>query len=92
MRRPVPGRSPRPPELHPPSGRPADGRSILAANLRRLRRARRLSQEALAHLAGIHPTYLSSVERAQRNIAVDNICRLAWALGVEPARLFARSR
>lgn len=74
-------------DLHVPSGAPLDGRLILAANVRRLRLKRRSSQEALAHLAGIHVTYLSSVERAQRNIAIDNICRIAWALGVKPADL-----
>jgi transcriptional regulator with XRE-family HTH domain len=62
---------------------------VLAANLRRLRLERGLSQEALAHEAGVHRTYLGSVERAERNVAIDNICRIAWALGVEPADLLA---
>jgi transcriptional regulator with XRE-family HTH domain len=70
-----------------PAGRPVDGRRILAANIRVLRRERGLSQEALAELAGIHRTYLGSVERAERNIAIDNVCRIAWALGVDPAIL-----
>lgn len=46
--------------------------------------------EALADSAGIHRTYLGSVERGERNIAIDNICRIAWALGVEPADLLAQ--
>lgn len=79
------------------SGEPVNGRLLLAANLRRLRADRRLSQEALADRAGIHRTYLGSVERAQRNIAIDNICRLAWALAVDvrellnPVRMPART-
>jgi transcriptional regulator with XRE-family HTH domain len=82
----------RPSELRPPSGRPIDGRVILAANIRRLRLAKRLSQEALAELAGIHRTYLGSIERGERNIAIDNICRIAWALGVKlPDLLTPRS-
>jgi transcriptional regulator with XRE-family HTH domain len=59
----------------------------LAANMRRLRRERGLSQETLAELVGIHRTYLGSVERTERNIAIDNICRIAWALDVQPADL-----
>jgi transcriptional regulator with XRE-family HTH domain len=67
--------------------KPIDGRSLIAANLRRLRARRGLSQEALADRAGIHRTYLGSVERAERNISIDNICRLAWALGVDVRNL-----
>jgi transcriptional regulator with XRE-family HTH domain len=57
---------------------------VLAANLRRLRAARGWSQEALAHESGVNRTYLSSVERAERNISIDNIGRIAKALEVEP--------
>lgn len=57
--------------------------------MRRLRREQGLSQEALAERAGIHRTYLGSVERTQRNVAIDNICRIAWALGVQPADLLS---
>jgi transcriptional regulator with XRE-family HTH domain len=81
---------PSPSELRPPRGKPVDGRAILATNLRRLRLDRGMSQEALAERAGIHRTYLGSVERAERNVAIDNICRLAWALGVELADLLTK--
>ncbi len=53
-------------------------------NMRRLRAARGLSQEALAHECGINRTYLSAVERAERNVSVDNIARIAMGLQVEP--------
>jgi DNA-binding XRE family transcriptional regulator len=59
-------------------------RDILAKNMRRLRAARGLSQEALAHDCGINRTYLSAVERAERNVSVDNIARIAIGLNVEP--------
>jgi transcriptional regulator with XRE-family HTH domain len=61
----------------------------LAANIGKLRRDRGLYQEALADRAGIHRTYLGSVEREERNMAIDNICRIAWALGVPPRDLLS---
>jgi transcriptional regulator with XRE-family HTH domain len=62
-------------------------RDTLAKNMRRLRAARGLTQEALAYDCGINRTYLSSVERSERNVSVDNIARIAKGLKVEPWRL-----
>ena len=45
------------------------------------------SQMALADEVGLHFTYVSSVERGERNISLQNIVRLAAALGVDPAGL-----
>ncbi|HEY9086301.1 MAG TPA: helix-turn-helix transcriptional regulator [Candidatus Tyrphobacter sp.] len=66
-------------------------RLILARNLRRQRALRGISQERLADLAGLHRTYVGSIERAERNVSVDNIERLARALGVQPATLLDAS-
>jgi transcriptional regulator with XRE-family HTH domain len=62
-------------------------RDILAKNMRRLRATRKLSQEALAFDCGINRTYLSAVERAERNVSIDNIARIAKGLQVEPWKL-----
>jgi len=51
-------------------------------NVRRLRLERKLTQEKLAELAELHPNYISSVERSERNISICNIERIARALGV----------
>lgn len=62
-------------------------RVAFGQRLRVLRQELRLSKEALADAAGIHRTYVGSVERGERNIALDNINALADALGVSPAKL-----
>lgn len=47
-----------------------------------------LTQEDLAHKAGIHRTYLSDVERGTRNLSLLNIERLAAALAMKMSELF----
>jgi transcriptional regulator with XRE-family HTH domain len=62
-------------------------RKVLAANVRRLRSGQGISQEELAHRAGVHRTYLGAVERAEVNVSIDNIARISTALGVKAADL-----
>ncbi|MDI1445961.1 helix-turn-helix transcriptional regulator [Polyangium sp. 6x1] len=58
-------------------------RERFAKNLRAARKSKGLSQEALGERAALHPTYVDSVERGERNISVDNMDRLARALGLD---------
>ena len=46
-----------------------------------------MSQEALAYESGLSRSYLSEIERGLRNVALRNICILAAALNIQPARL-----
>lgn len=62
-------------------------RKTVAENVRRLRKGHGLSQEAFADACGLHRTYVGAIERAERNVSIDNIFKLAGALGVEPWRL-----
>jgi transcriptional regulator with XRE-family HTH domain len=56
--------------------------------VRRRRRELDLSQEELAERAELHRTYVSSIERGERNPSLDNIEKLAKALDTSITRLF----
>lgn len=62
-------------------------RRLFAKRLRQLRQMRGLSQEALADIAGLHRTYVGSIERNERNVSIDNMERLAKALEVDITEL-----
>ena len=64
------------------AAQPPVARRRLARRVRLLRIARGWSQEVLAGVSGLHRTYIGSVERAERNISLDNIERIAHALGI----------
>jgi transcriptional regulator with XRE-family HTH domain len=61
--------------------------ALLAANVRRKRKAAGLSQEELAFDAGLDRTYISQVERKQRNVTIIVLARLAKALNATPGQL-----
>jgi Predicted transcriptional regulators len=66
-------------------------RENLARNLLSLRIARGMSQEALAHAAGIDRTYVSAIERRKYSISIDRLDQIAKPLGVEPHMLLMKN-
>lgn len=70
---------------------PSPEQLALALTIRRLRRARELSQEALAAMAGVNPKHLSEIERANKDPRATTVMRLAEALGLSPAELYAQT-
>lgn len=66
-------------------------RDVFARNLRKYRLEARLSQEALAHEAGVDRTYISALERSVYSASIDMIERLAAVLEVEPSLLFEKT-
>ena len=57
---------------------------VLGDNIRAYRSAQDLSQEALAYKSRLTPNYLGCVERAQANISVHNLERIARVLKIAP--------
>ncbi|RXH54446.1 MULTISPECIES: helix-turn-helix domain-containing protein [Acidobacteriaceae] len=63
-------------------------KSLFGRALRALREDRGYSQEELAERAGLHRNYVGGVERGERNVALENIVKLAGALSVRTRDLF----
>jgi len=63
-------------------------RKQLAKRIKVLRKKVGMSQEKLGFAAGLHRTYIGSIERAEQNVSIDNIHKLAKALKVPVEKLF----
>ena len=64
---------------------------VFSSNVRFYRMKLKLSQEALAEKANLHRTYISDIERGQRNVSLENIYNIAVALGIEPYMLLQKT-
>lgn len=66
-----------------------DVKRLFGERVREFRSRLGISQEELGDRAGLDRTYVSSIERGRRNVALENICRLATALEVDPGHLIS---
>ncbi|OGD81474.1 transcriptional regulator [Candidatus Collierbacteria bacterium RIFOXYD1_FULL_40_9] len=62
-------------------------RRKLGNKIRKVRKQQNISQEELGFRAGIHRTYVGSIERGEQNVSIDNIHKLARALKVSVSEL-----
>lgn len=60
---------------------------VFGANLRKYQTKKGLSQEQFAEICGLHRTYISDIECFQRNVSLENVQRIADALGIESYKL-----
>ncbi len=60
----------------------------LGNKIRSLRKKQGVSQEELGFKAGVHRTYIGAIERAEQNVSIDNIHKIAKALKVPVEDLF----
>ena len=68
-----------------------DLKEVMAINLRRIRHAKQMTQEELAHRSGLSARYIGKIERANVSASVTVLGRVSDALGVEPAELLKKS-
>ena len=61
---------------------------VFASNLKKYRTQKGLSQETFAEMSGLHRTYISSIEREKRSIALENVQKIADALNIDTYLLF----
>lgn len=61
----------------------------IGERLRSLRLNAGLTQERLAERADLHTTYIGQLERGEKNATIESICKLAKALQIAPAQIFA---
>lgn len=61
---------------------------LFGKNVRKIRKEQKLSQEKLAEIANLHRTYIGMIERAEKNITLLNISKIANAFKIEICELF----
>ncbi|MFC5405100.1 helix-turn-helix domain-containing protein [Cohnella soli] len=62
--------------------------ALVGERIRNFRKEKGLSQEELAHLASLHPTYIGQIERAEKNVTLESLDKLTRALGISLETLF----
>ena len=65
---------------------------VFGTNLKKYRTEQGLSQEKFAEMCGLHRTYISDIECFTRNVSLENVQKIADALGVETYIMFVDSK
>ena len=65
---------------------------VFGTNLRKYRALLGVSQEKFAEMCGLHRTYISDIERFRRSISLENVQKIADALGIETYLLFVEEK
>ncbi len=65
---------------------------VFGTNLRKYRNELGVSQEKFAEMCGLHRTYISDIERFRRSLALENVQKIADALGIETYKLFMEEK
>lgn len=68
-----------------------DLNEVMAANLRRIRHGKKLTQEELAHRTGLSARHIGAIERAEMSATLTVLGQISKALDVEPAELLTKS-
>lgn len=61
---------------------------LVGARLRAYRQQKKLSQEAVAERAGLHPTYIGQLERGEKNASLETVEKVCGALELPMTKLF----
>lgn len=69
---------------------PRSIKKLVGQRIRELRERRGWSQERLAEEANLHRNYIGQIERGEKNMGVENLVRIAKALGVSTSSLLSR--
>ena len=68
----------------------SDIAKVLGQRIRNCRTAKHLSQEKLAELSGVHPTYIGQIERGEKNATIESIEKISAALNISLSKLFEK--
>ncbi|CAH0121361.1 hypothetical protein PAE9249_03888 [Paenibacillus sp. CECT 9249] len=66
----------------------SDFKRLVGEQIRHIRKQKEMTQEALANACGLQYSYISDVERGERNISIETLEKIVEALGVVPAEVF----
>ena len=65
---------------------------VFGSNVRKYRLEKMLSQEDFADLCELHRTYISDIERSNRNVSLENVQKIADALKIDTYKLFVEDK